>query len=106
MSIISTNTGDSVDIVYTIYDLDQVIVDLTGGVVTWACRISGTSTDLITKTGVLTDPTNGITTVTMDPADTATLGGTYALYGEWTSSAGKVYTFEDGSLIVETDDRT
>ena len=94
------DSGDNLDIVYTITDEDGNIIDLTGGSISWKALVSGTDTAVITKTGVLTDPTNGITTVSLDPADTSSLKGTYLLDGNFTDSGANVYSYEDGHLVI------
>ena len=105
MAIIRMTRGDNLDLVYTIKDSTGAVEDLTGGSISWKALISGTTTAVITKTGVLTDAANGITTISLDPADTSSLGGTYAIDAEYTDSGASVYTFDDGAIIVETDDR-
>lgn len=105
MAVQRMTRGDNLDMVYTISDSNGNIEDLTGGSIAWKALVSGTTTAVITKTGTLTDPTNGITTVSLDPADTAALGGTYAVDGEYTDSGSSVFTFDDGAMIIETDDR-
>jgi len=104
MAIITMTRGDNLDIVYTIKDSTGAAENLTGGSIAWKAWVSGTTTAVITKTGVLTDPTNGITTISLDPADTVALGGDYAIDGEYTDSGASVFTFDDGALRVETDE--
>lgn len=98
MSIIRMTNGDNLDIVYTIKDENDAVVDLTGGSIAWKA-LNGATT-AITKVGALTDASNGITTVTLDPADTTSLKGTYILDGEFTDSGSNVYSFEDGGLTI------
>jgi hypothetical protein len=104
MAIIRMVKGDTIDIVYTISDSAGNVEDLTGGSISWKALRSGSTTAEITKTGALTDASNGVTTISLDPADTTSLGGTYAIQGVYTDSGASVYTFDDGALIVETDD--
>ena len=100
MSRIDIDSGDNLDLVYTIKDTNGSVVDLTGGSISWTAVISGTSTAVITKAGVLTDPSNGITTVSLDPADTSSIKGTYLLDGNFTDSGANVYSYEDGHLVI------
>ena len=106
MSLIKISSGDNLDIVYTIVDENDAIVDLTGGSITWRALVSATNTTAIAAKSVssgvaLTDPTNGIATVSLDPVDTTSLKGTYILDGEFVDSASNVYTFERGGLEVQ-----
>lgn len=104
MSVIRMSRGDSLNVVYTVKDENDAVVDLSGGSISWQAIRSGGTEVKIDKTGVLTDAVNGVTTIALVPADTINLGGTYALQGVHTDSGSAVYTFEDGALIVETDD--
>jgi hypothetical protein len=100
MALITITSGDNLDIIYTIKDENDAVVDLTGGSIAWKALVSGPTTAQITKTGVLTDAANGITTVTLDPADTSSIKGTYTIDGEFTDSGSNVYTFDDGGLVI------
>ena len=103
--MIEITAGDNRDIVYTIVDENDVVVNLTGGSIIWRALVSGTETVVITKSvgsGVaLTDPTNGVATVSLEPADTTSLKGTYILDGQFTDSGSDVYTFEKGGLEIQ-----
>lgn len=103
--MIEITAGDNRDIVYTIVDENDDVIDLTGGSMTWKAYVSGTDTEVISKStsgGIaLTDPTNGVATVSLEPADTTALKGTYILDGEFTDSGSDVYTFEDGGLEIQ-----
>lgn len=97
--------GDDRQLVYTLKDQAGAVVDLTGGSISWRAVVSGTDTAVITKTSpsggvVLTTPTSGICTVTLDPADTSSLNGTYELDGKFTDSGSNVYTFEDDGIRI------
>ena len=102
--MIQISSGDSRDIVYTIVDENDAVVDLTDGAISWKILINGTSTAIVTKSvgsGVtLTDASNGVATVVLDPEDTTALQGTYALSGVFTDSGDDVYTFEDGGMEI------
>lgn len=104
MAIIRMTRGDNLDIVYTLKDENEALLQMTGTSVSWKALRSGTTTEKISKSGALTDPGAGVTTISLDPADTTSLGGTYALEGEWVDTSGNIYTFEDGALFIETDD--
>jgi len=99
-SMITMTNGDNLDIVYTIKDENDAVVDLTGGSIAWKALVSGTATAVITKTGALTTPASGVTTVTLDPADTNSLKGTYLLDGQFTDASANIYTFDSGALVV------
>ncbi len=103
MAITKMRRGDNIDLVYTISDQSGSIENLTGGSITWKALRSGSTTEKISKTGVLTDPTNGVTTISLDPADTSSLGGTYAVEAKYTDSGSDVYTFDAGAIIIQTD---
>ena len=102
MAITTVVRGDCVDIVYTISDANGV-VDLTGGSISWKALRSGSDTAQITKTGTLTNPSAGVTTISLVPSDTSSLGGTYALLGTFTDASTNVYTFDDGALYIQVD---
>ena len=104
MAIITVVRGDCVDLVYTISDANGV-VDLTGGTIDWKALRSGSDTAILTKTGTLTDASNGVTTVSLQPVDTVAMGGTYALLATYTDDAdpANVYTFDDGAFYVQVD---
>jgi hypothetical protein len=103
--MIEITAGDNRDLVYTIVDENDNVINLTGGSITWTAYVSGTSTAVITKStssGIaLTDPTNGVATVSLEPADTTSLKGTYILDGQFTDSGSDVYTFEKGGLEIQ-----
>jgi hypothetical protein len=100
MSVVKIQSGDTLDLIYTIVDQDGTVIDLTGGSISWVAYINGTSTEVINKTGVLTTPVSGITTVFLAPSDTVSLDGVYNIEGKHTTSEDDVYTFEEGELVV------
>ena len=100
-------SGDDKVITVTVYDNDDVIVDITAATITWQLSQNVNSAALITKTvgsGIaLSDPTNGQFTVTLDPADTASLSGRYYHEAEITDSSGNVNTGLVGHATIKTD---
>ena len=100
-------SGDDKTITVTVYDNDDVVVDITGATITWELSQNVDSTALISKTvgsGItLSDPTNGIFTIALDPADTASLSGRYYHEAEITDAAGDVSTALVGHATINTD---
>lgn len=101
MALLVINGGNDIDIVYTIKDENNAVVDLTGGSIAWDLYKGGNGTSLLSKTGALTNPTGGVTTISLVPADTSSLEGLYHVQGVYTDSGAKTYTFDDGGLKVK-----
>lgn len=102
--IIKITSGNTLNIVYTIKDEANAVVDLTGGSIAWSIN-NPDGTSIVSKTSpsggvVLTTPGSGIMTVTLDPADTTGLKGIYDVLGRFTDSGANVYTFDSGHIRV------
>lgn len=102
MSLITISAGNDIDLVYTLSDQNGDVVDLTGGSISWKMTKTGaTSTEYVTKTGALTDPTNGVTTVSISASDTTSYKGTYEMMGIYTDSEANSYTFESNNIRLK-----
>lgn len=100
-------SGDDKVITVTVYDSDDVVVDITGATIAWQLSQNVDSAALITKTAgdgvVLSDPTNGQFTITLDPADTASLSGRYYHEAQITDSSGDISTGLVGHTTIKVD---
>ena len=100
-------SGDDKTITVTVYDNDDVVVDITGATITWELSLNVDSAALISKTvgsGItLSDPTNGVFTITLDPTDTDSLSGRYYHEAEITDSSGDISTALIGHATIKTD---
>ena len=100
-------SGDDKVITVTVYDNDDAIVDITGVTITWQLSQNVSSAALITKTvgsGItLSDPTSGVFTITLDPADTNSLSGRYYHECEITDSSSDVSTGFVGHATIKKD---
>ena len=97
-------SGDTKDIVVTVFDeLDQV-VPITGASAVFILSVNEFSAALVTKTTgagiVITDPVQGVLTVTLSPADTEPLIGTHYYEIELTDIDGKVSTIAFGQIDI------
>ena len=97
--------GNSLDVVWTIRDQSNALVDLTGGSIAWNLYpIDGGASLLAKSTGagiVLTDPTNGVCTMTLDGADTTNMKGPYRYEGVFTDAGSNVYTFDESTMVIK-----
>lgn len=96
--------GDDKEIYITVYDDGGNLEDITGATINWvAFRQNGTI--VLTKTTAdaitLDDPTNGVLLITLIPADTETLLGSYYHECELTDNAGRISTITKGYFHVE-----
>lgn len=100
-------SGDDKVITVTVYDNDDAIVNITSATITWQLSHNVSSAALISKTvgsGIsLSDPSNGQFTITLDPADTASLSGRYYHEAEITDIGGNVSTAMVGHATIKTD---
>lgn len=104
MALIKMFSGDNLDITYNIQDENGDVLTLTGASLSWTA-LNGSST-VISKSSpslgaTITSAADGQITVSLDPADTSSLKGTYQLDAEITDSSSDVYTFEDGGLVID-----
>jgi hypothetical protein len=100
-------SGDDKVITVTVYDNDDVVVDITSATITYQLSQNVKSAAIISKTvgsGItLTDPTSGVFTITFDPADTASLSGRYYHECEITDTSGDVSTGFVGYATIKED---
>lgn len=100
-------SGDDKVITVTVYDNDDNVVNITGATITWQLSQNIDSSALITKTvgsGIaLSDPVNGQFTITLEPADTASLAGRYYHEAQITDSSGDISTGLVGHATIKTD---
>lgn len=95
--------GDTHELPVTVRDSSGALKDITGAAVAWALAKSVKCDPEFTKaTGsgiALTDPSNGLFTVTLNPADTLNLcPGDYYHEAEVTDSSGRVVTVMTGRV--------
>ena len=100
-------SGDDKVITVTVYDNDDDVVDITDATITWRLSQNVDSAALITKTvgdGItISDPTNGIFTITLEPSDTAPLSGRYYHECEITDATGDISTGAVGHATIQED---
>ncbi len=89
-------SGDQLSLPITVRDNDSALVNLTGGTGTFKMARSAQGTPVIdseaspaTATVDLTDPTNGLLTVTVPDENTDALLGDYYYECKFTDSAGR-----------------
>ena len=96
--------GDDRDIVATISDSAGSAVNITGVTATYSLGTAVDQTATFTKTVgsgiVLTTPASGIMTISIDPADTATLAGCYYHELVITDASGNVNTAFIGEVTI------
>jgi len=101
-------SGDDKSIAVTVTDPDGAAVTLTGATATWALATAPGAAPLVTKTSgdgeiaIGGDDAN-VVTVTLEPADTATLGGVYLHELQLVDGANKTHTVYQGTLYVQGD---
>jgi hypothetical protein len=109
MTTLRMTRGDGREYVVTILDSAGAAVDIATSTLTFTARRSYTGEIVITKTtgdGITATATTGQATLTIDPADTATLPDamTDLLWDiEVTDSAGNPQTPLDGVLRIRPD---
>ena len=101
----SLTRGDSCIHQITVKSTDESAKDVTGATVTYTVRANSKSgTQVIQKTVnngiVLTTPTSGILTVTLNPADTALDVGRKYFYDCQVTLSGVVQTVQAGQITV------
>jgi len=89
---ISIGQGETQSLVITVRDINDALFDLTGSTLYFRVKYSHTETaNLISKTNgsgiVLTDPVNGVATVTLDDTDTENLDPADYVYDFWVVDA-------------------
>jgi hypothetical protein len=107
ISHISVKQGDTYISPLTITDDDGAIINLTGATLTFHVRAYGATTDAITPapTLALTAPTQGIATLTLTAAQTATLAAarTYRYEVEVVDSLSNITTPVQGLCYAQED---
>lgn len=99
--------GESKDVRVTVVDQDGVPFDLSGSTVRWEAQpdLTASGASIIKATGgqgiTLTNPTQGIFTIRLDPADTLGLAGGFYHEAQVTDSAGNVATVLTGRLTIQ-----
>lgn len=96
--------GDSVALDFAITDQDGAVVDLDGATIRWQMARSVYAAPMVEKAvgdGItVTDATGGLFTVTLDPADTATITGSFYFEVEIVDSFGNVSTPRTGEIAI------
>lgn len=89
-------SGDQLSLPITVLDNNDAVVDLTGGSAVFKMARRPTGTAIIdstaspaTATVALTDPTNGILTVTITDENTEALRGDYYYECKFTDNTGR-----------------
>ena len=102
-----TRSGDSRRLQFTVTDAAGAAVDLTGATITWALATKLGGTTLLTKTIGAGITVNGASAgqfyVAVDPADTASLAGTYYHEAEVVDALANKATVAVGTLTVIQD---
>lgn len=98
-------SGDDLTLQVTVRETDDTVKDLTGGSVTWnLSREPGSSDIKVTKTGTLSDPTNGVFTVAVDSTDE--ISGDFYHEAQFTESGGDIGTVMRGWVRIDKDSVT
>ena len=88
----------------TVLDQDEVVVDITGATAEFIMAKRPGKSAVVTKTVgsgiVITDATNGLLEITLEPADTETLSGTFHHELEVTDLGGRKTTVLFGTVTV------
>ena len=100
--------GDTATYTITIVDSDSVAVDITGWIVWMTIKENFSDTDLQAKVQkevtVHTNPTGGITTITIAASDTASLdGGTYKYDIQFKKLDATIETVLYGDFVISED---
>jgi hypothetical protein len=110
MSVLELTRGDSTAWEFTIRDSDGIPIDITAHAVAFTVKanISDVQEDAViavtTPTDVvLTDPTEGLCEVRLDPADTGLAPGQYVWDLQVTTPGTTVWTVASGKLLVSAD---
>lgn len=97
-------SGDDLTLQVTVTDKGTA-KDLTGGTVNWNLSKQPGSSDIkVTKTGTLSDPTNGVFTIAFD--STGDLCGDYYHEAQFTESGGAIGTVMRGWIRIDPDSVT
>lgn len=89
--------GEDVTLTFTM----SPVVNITGWAITWKMAERPGDTVLLTKTATLSDPTNGVFTVSLASADTAEMdAGLYWFDARRTDSGSKA-TLADGTIRLK-----
>lgn len=99
-------SGDSLVLTFTVLKPDATPKDLTGATVVWGLANAQGKGLRLSKNASITDAVNGVCTVTLSPADTASLSGTFYHELEVTDAAANVSTVTYGSFVIEKDSVT
>lgn len=93
--------GTKVVLNLTLQDALAAAQDLTGATLTWRLTRNYSVPSVLNKTGVITNPpgTDGLAAVTLDPADTLDLQGTYYHEIKAAYSGTNEKTWRLGTLI-------
>lgn len=95
-------SGDDLTLRVTVSETDGTAKDLTGGTLDWNLSKRPGSSDIkVTKTGTLSDPTNGVSTIAMD--GTGDLCGDYYHEAQFTESGGDIGTVMRGWIRIDKD---
>lgn len=96
--------GDTKSLVITVRNSSGEPVNITGSTVKWQCARSYGKASIISKSTTLgislSDPTNGIFTVTLDPPDTEDLSGIYHHEAQVTAADGSISTVLVGTMKI------
>ena len=97
--------GDTKSLVITVKDNEGVAVDITGASVKWqAARSFGKASAISKATGgsgiVLTNPSTGVFTVTLDADDTEDLKGQFYHEAQVTLADGTIATVLFGTMKI------
>ena len=104
----SMYSGDDKSIAVTVTDPSGAAVTLTGATASWALATAPGATPLVTKTSTdgeiaIGGDDDNVVTVTLEPADTAALGGVYLHELQLVDGAAKTHTVYQGTLHVRGD---
>lgn len=100
MTDFSMVAGDSKTLEITVNDDAGAPVDLTGATIQWNAARRPYGTAVISKAGSITDAPAGKFTVLLEPADTASLDGSFYQAATITGGDGSVSTLFLGALLI------
>lgn len=101
------HSGDTKDILVSVLDELDAVVNITGATAVFILSNNPYSAAIVTKSSgsgiVITDGPAGILTVSLDPADTAALAGSFYYEVELTDASGRVSTIVVGQINIRAD---
>ena len=94
----SVYAGDDFDVVVTVKDANDALLDITGFTIDWS--VNGIVDKSVGSGITMTDPVNGVFTIAIVPTDTAGKHGTYPHAARCTDLVGKKSVVMEGNISI------